>query len=596
MPCKLALLLACLLLSGLSGCTGDESGDGTAVDPCGLFTAKELSSVLAAGRPGTEGRLVATRRYVTLDGSVPTDVCGFDQVHSSAAAVERALEIRVTANRQDLSSLSNADQSHPIEDLGDEAYFSGGSSSSLVVRRDDLLVLLTLEAVDGHSVTEAPGPLVSAFRQALDRLPDHATIAGLIARGPCARVDRSALAAALGGRVGHSRSLSSGAGDTCSFTAANDRRAELTLVERPDGRQATAIQRAAPRLDLPGVDAYWHTGEAVVYANGRALSIQAPAGMPVPEARLTPGLVELAGAAARAYGLRDATPSPRPAAGSTDPCALLTPEEVGRLDFSVRDEPVPLSVVTRAVWSYGDNVPVDTCGYERFRTVAGERPDVEVAIAAGHYDPVAEDDRFPKEPESLDGLGDRAYFVSDSDETWLVVERGPVQLTLHGRLSYQDDRTTVRTRYLRAAQAALTRLPEQASIAASVTDPACSKAGAAIAGAVGGKLRYTRGVSSGFAATCTYTMASGSVVQVGVERDLTAADLRKEREHATRFDAPDVDAGYSGLWSSQGDLIKVFGTGAMLTISAHDPGKRAFPTDLGPGDIELARAAEPLLH
>jgi hypothetical protein len=538
---KVQLVLACLLVAGVAGCTG--TGERTAVDPCDLLTAKDL---------------VASRRFVTLSqDAVPTDVCEFMQVSERGDSV---LEVGVTVNH---TQLTNNDQSHPIDDLGDEAYYLG---DGIVARRGDTR-LHVKRTIDGSTQPGPPEPLVIAARQALDRLPEDASVPGLVAEGPCAQVDRSAVAAALGSRVGYSRSRSSNDQDSCVFTTDRGQRAELTLTKHPDGRKATDIQRRAPKLDLPGVDAYWYLGEVLVYGSGQELSIDAQT------RDLTPELSKLVNAAVKAYRMRQTTPSSSPS-GGTDPCALLSPEQAGRLDFSAR-KPTPFRVVSRAVWTYGDNVPVDTCGYERYRVVAGERPDLEVGIAPGHYDPVVEDDDFPKPRQPVDGLGDRAYFVHDSDEGWLVVERGQAQLTLHSELSYQDESATVQARQMRAAREALTKLPTQVEVAATVTDPACSRAGAAVAGAVGARLRYTRGVASQFAATCTYTMTNGTVAQIGVERGLTDEDLQKRREDPTS--------------------LEVFGARSMLTVSVHEPGKRAFPSDLGPDDVALAKAVKPLL-
>lgn len=589
-----ASLAGLLLVAG--ACTGGgDAGKPTSVDACGLFTAGQLDTVLAAREPESDGRLVATRHTVSpgtgaAGEPIPTDTCEFTQVRERGN-VERALVVRVTTGMPDGSYTEQGGVR--IDDLGDEASFSGGDDESrIVVRRGHLRLVVELAAAGRRTQASPPGPLVASVRQALDRVPEDAAVPGLTADGPCAKVDRNAVAAALGGRPSHSRSRSSADLDSCFFTTDRGRRAEVTLTKHPNGRRATAIQRGSAKLGPAGVDAYWHNGAVLVYGNGQELSIQLP-DTPVPEAKPLPGLIKLAGAAAAAYQLRQPTPSP--GSGDTGPCALLTPQEAGWLDLSAH-EPAELRVVSRAVWTYGDGVPVDTCGYERFRTVAGERPDVEVGIAARHYDPVADDDRFPKDRQPVDGLGDRAYFVHDSDEGWLVVERGKAQLTLHGKLSYQDEKTTARTAFLRAARAALPRLPAEVEIAATVTDPACATVGSAVARSVNGELRYTRGVASEFATSCTYTMASGRAVQVGAERNVTADDLKRDRERGEPFDVPGLDAGYSDLWSSDGGLIKVFGRSSLLTISVHEPGKRAFPSDLGPADIALARAAEPLLE
>jgi hypothetical protein len=590
---RLACLAGLLLVGACTG--GGDSGKPTSVDACGLLTAEQLDAVLAAREPESDGRLVATRHTVTpgtgvADAPIPTDTCEFTQVRERGN-VERALVVRVTTGMPEEGSY--ADQRNLIDDLGDEAYFSGDANdSTVVVRRGDLRLVVELATAGRRIQPSAPAPLVTAARQALDRLPEDATVPGLAAGGPCAKIDRNAVAAALGGPPSHSRSRSSGDQDSCFFTTDRGRQAELTLTKHPDGRKATTIQRGSAKLGAAGVDAYWRNGEVLVYGNGQELSIRLPS-IPVLEAKPLPGLIKLTGAAATAYGVRQPTRSP--GSGDTGPCALLTPQEAGWLDLS-EHEPAELRVVSRAVWTYGDGVPVDTCGYERFRKVAGERPDVEVGIAAGHYDPVADDDLFPKDRQPVDGLGDRAYFVHDSDEGWLVVERGQTQLTLHAKLSYQDENATVRTAFVRAARAAFPRLPADVEIAASVTDPACARIGAAVARSVNGELRYTRSVASHFAASCTYTMATGLAVQVGAEKNVTAGDLKKDRERGAPFDAPGLDAGYSGLWSSQGGLIKVFGRSSLLTISVHEPGKRAFPSDLGPADVALAKAAEPLLE
>lgn len=411
-------------------------------------------------------------------------------------------------------------------------------------------------------------------------------MAGLAAEGPCGNIDLTAVAAVLGERPRYSRSRSVGDHASCQFASTNDR-VSLFLDRHPNGATVTNYQRSPERVDAPGIEAYREYGRLLLVGAGRVLSLEAE--------EETPGLVELATAAAKAYGMEQGSGDPPEPDVGTDPCDLLKPEELGRVSyFGGGGQWQP--VVSRGVWIYGSEVPVASCGYDTSDEVvrADSRPHVEVQLSTEPFDPVAADDEFePDDREPVDGLGDRAYYAFDSDDTWLVIERSGTQLTIHSEVSHidrgnvGDDR--IQADFEQLARTALGRLPATIEIAESAAAAPCSEAEPAIADALGDRPRYARSATTDWVASCTYTTAAGVTTQVDVRYDLDRKDLAPARKDGTP-----VGDGTPEIRESHG-LVTVLGETSMLTLSLYEPGRRAFPSEYGADHLAVANAAAALL-